>query len=32
LKKAYNKTKATELSNFQENNFDLSFVVDKDIK
>ena len=32
LKKAYNKTKATELSNFQENNFDLSFVVDKEVK
>lgn len=32
LKKAYNKTKATELSNFQENNFDLSFVVDKSVK
>lgn len=28
----YSKTKATELSTFQENNFDLSFVVDKNIK
>ncbi len=27
----YNKVKAKELSNFQENNFDLSFVVDKKI-
>ncbi len=31
LTKAYNKTKAKELSNFQENNFDLSFVVEKNI-
>lgn len=29
---AYNKVKAKEISTFQENNFDLSFVVDKDIK
>jgi len=29
---AYNKTKAKELSTFQENNFDLSFVVDKKTK
>ena len=28
----YNKTKAFELSNFQENNFDLTFVVEKNIK
>lgn len=28
----YNKTKAKELSTFQENNFDLSFVVDKGVK
>ncbi|MDD5769476.1 MAG: phenylalanine--tRNA ligase subunit beta [Candidatus Gracilibacteria bacterium] len=27
----YNKVKAHDLSNFQENNFDLSFVVDKEL-
>jgi len=32
IKKAYNKVKAKEISNFQENNFDLSFVVDKRVK
>ncbi|MDP5038851.1 MAG: hypothetical protein NWP80_00200, partial [Candidatus Gracilibacteria bacterium] len=32
LPNAYNKTKASDLSNFQENNFDLSFVVDKKTK
>lgn len=33
LEKAlYGVTKAKELSNFQENNFDLNFVVDRDIK
>ena len=32
LPNIYNKVKAQDLSNFQENNFDLSFVVDKDIK
>lgn len=31
LPNIYNKVKASELSNFQENNFDLSFVVDKTI-
>ncbi len=31
LPNIYNKVKASELSNFQENNFDLSFVVDKNI-
>ena len=31
LPNLYNKTKAKELSTFQENNFDLSFVVDKKI-
>lgn len=31
-KKVYNIKKAQELSQFQENNFDLSFVVDKNIK
>lgn len=31
LPNAYNKVKASEVSNFQENNFDLSFVVDKTI-
>jgi phenylalanyl-tRNA synthetase beta subunit len=28
----YNKVKAREISTFQENNFDLSFVVAKEIK
>lgn len=28
----YNKVKAHDLSNFQENNFDLNFVIDKSIK
>jgi phenylalanyl-tRNA synthetase beta chain len=28
----YNTTKAKEISAFQENNFDLSFVVDKSVK
>lgn len=31
-KSLYSITKAKELSNYQENNFDLSFVVDKDTK
>lgn len=31
LPNIYHKVKATEISNFQENNFDLSFVVDKSI-
>lgn len=31
LPNAYNKTKAFDFSTFQENNFDLSFVVDKNI-
>ncbi len=32
LPNLYNKVKAKDISSFQENNFDLSFVVDKSIK